>query len=60
MGRVERGFQAFLTQPPLVLVCHVVLSHSMVIYLQLRRCNPNKSFGAPGFALAPRQDSHSQ
>ena len=35
MGHEERSFQAFLTQPPLVIVCHVVLNHSMVIYLQL-------------------------
>ena len=24
MGRGERGFQDFLTQPPLVIVCHAV------------------------------------
>ena len=24
MGRKEGGFQAFLTQPPLVIVCHAV------------------------------------
>ena len=50
-GREERRFQAFLTQPPLVIVCHVVCNHSMVIHLQLRLCNPNKSLGAPGFRL---------
>ena len=32
-GRKERGFQAFLTQPPLVIVCHVVLNHLTFIYL---------------------------
>ena len=26
MGREEGGFQAFLTQPPLVIVCHTVQS----------------------------------
>ena len=25
MGREERGFQAFLTQPPLVIVCHKLI-----------------------------------
>ena len=49
MGREERGFQAFLTQPSLEIVCHAVLNHSMVICLRLRLCNPNKSLGAPGF-----------
>ena len=51
IGREERGFQAFLTQPPLVIVCHVVLNHLTFIYLWLRLCNPNKSLDAPGFGF---------
>ena len=35
MGQEERGFQAFLTQPPLEIFCHAVLNHSMVICLRL-------------------------
>ena len=54
MDGEERGFQDFLTQPPLVIVCHAVLNHSTVIYLQLRLCNPDKSFGAPGFGSSVR------
>ena len=32
MGREERGFQAFLAQPPPVIVSHVVLNHLAVIH----------------------------
>ena len=35
MGREERGFQAFLAQPPLVIVSHAVLNHLTVIHLRL-------------------------
>ena len=54
INREERGFQAFLTQPPLVIVCHVVINHLTFIYLRLRLCNPNKSLGAPGFGSSAR------
>ena len=32
MGRKERGFQAFLTQPPLVIVCHELIIWRLSIY----------------------------
>ena len=54
LGLEERGLQAFLTQPPLVIVCHVVINHLTFIYLRLRLCNPNKSLGAPGFGSLAR------
>ena len=54
LGLEERGFQAFLKQLPLVIVCHVVLNHLTFIYLRLRLCNPNKSLGAPGFGSSAR------
>ena len=32
MGRKKRGFQAFLTQPPLVIVCHELIIWRLSIY----------------------------
>ena len=32
MGREEGGFQAFLTQPPLVIVCHELIIWQSSIY----------------------------
>ena len=32
MGREERGFQVFLTQPPLVIVCHELIIWRLSIY----------------------------
>ena len=46
MGREKGGFQTFLTQPPLVIVCHAV---STVIHLRL--CDRKKSLGARRFGL---------
>ena len=45
MGREEWGFQAFLTKPPLVIVCHCLT----VIHLRL--CERKKSLGARRFGL---------
>ena len=46
MGREEGGFQAFLTQPPLVkcLPCGLTVIH-------LRLCDRKKSLGARRFGL---------
>ena len=35
MDREERGFQAFLAQPPLLIVSHAVLDHLTVIHFRL-------------------------
>ena len=35
MGREEGGFQAFLTHPPLVIVCHELIIQRAVIHLRL-------------------------
>ena len=32
IGRQEGGFQAFLTQPPLVIVCHKLIIWRLTIY----------------------------
>ena len=37
MGREEGGFQAFLTQPPLVIVCHAVERLSIYSFGTVRR-----------------------
>ena len=33
MGREEEGFQAFLTQPPLVIVCHVSTNFALISFV---------------------------
>ena len=43
MGCEEGGFQAFLTQPPLLIVCHAVI--------HLRLFDRKKSLGARRFGL---------
>ena len=46
MGREEGGFQALLTQLPLVNVCHAVLT-----VFHLRLCDRKNSLGARRFGL---------
>ena len=50
MGCEEGLFEAFLTQPPVVIVCHVVKHHLTVIHLRL--CDHKKSLGASGLRLS--------
>ena len=46
MGRKEEGFQAFLTQPPVVL-----FAMGLVTVTDLRLCDRKKSLGARRFGL---------
>ena len=46
MGRKEEGFQAFLTQPPVVLFVM-----GLVTVTDLRLCDRKKSLGARRFGL---------
>ena len=46
MGRKEEGFQAFLTQPPVVL-----FAMGLVMVTDLRLCDRKKSLGARRFGL---------
>ena len=46
MGRKEEGFQAFLTQPPVVL-----FAMRSVTVINLRLCDRKKSLGARRFGL---------
>ena len=44
MGREEGGFQAFLTQPPLVIVCHELIIWRLSIYDSAMVCNVSEVF----------------
>ena len=52
MGREEEGFEAFLTQPPLVIVCYVSTNldyerekWGTLIFLSARRVSPFLAWG---------------